>query len=295
MRYSIFKLIKELNNYKPDTIISTLGHLNLVLLAVRPFIKGKPKIIVREANTPSKTRTKTKGFKRFLFSKLYKSLYPTADKIVAQCEDMKLDFIDTYKIDSEKIIYIYNPIDIKYIKEKSIEFNPYKDDYINIIAVGRLTYQKGFDILISAFKEVTEKLPNVRLNILGEGELLDSLNKQIKDLGLSEKVSILGFKENPYPYYKNADLFVLSSRWEGFPNVLLEALACGAKVVATNCKSGPREILGDNEYGTLVEVENIKDLASGIINALKSPNKSSERAKIFDISNIMEYYTDILK
>jgi glycosyltransferase involved in cell wall biosynthesis len=298
VRYSIHMLIQELNTFRPDVILSTLGHLNLVLLGIRRFLKNKPKIIVREANTPSKSITKLPKFKRKVFSYLYKKLYPTADVIIAQCKDMKKDIITSFGTEDNKIIYIYNPIDVKSIIEESTKFNPYDEGFVNIVSVGRLTYQKGFDVLIKAFKDVISTIPNSKLTILGNGELREELDRLVEKLKLENHVQIIGFKDNPYPYYKYADLYVLSSRWEGFPNTLLEALACGTNVVATDCKSGPREIIGDNEYGTLVEVEAIRALYEAVITEIKkenkSINKSINKSLEYDIGIIIEQYSALL-
>ncbi|WP_321327963.1 glycosyltransferase [uncultured Ilyobacter sp.] len=295
VRYSILKLIKELNKFKPDVILSTLGHLNLVLLSIRAFLKSKPKIIVREANTPSKSLTKLPKLKRKIFIYLYGKLYPTSDVVIAQCKEMKKDIINSFGVPDNKIIYIYNPIDLKSITEESTEFNPYDRNYINIVSVGRLTYQKGFDILIKAFQKVVLEVPNARLSILGDGELREELTQLINKLKLEDFIKIVGFKENPYPYYKYASLYVLSSRWEGFPNTLLEALACGTNVVATDCKSGPREILEDiGNYGLVEEDDDIA-LAEMMISVLKT-KKINDRSIIekYDTSNIIKLYEKTL-
>lgn len=295
VRYSIFKLIKCLNNLKPDVIFSTLGHLNLVLLAIRPFLRFNHKIIIREANTPSQSLKTLNGMKGAIFKHLYAKLYPKADVIVAQCKAMKNDIVNMFSISEHKIIYIYNPLDLEYIRKNMVDKNPYDKDEINILAVGRLTYQKGFDILIDAFKIVENNIPNIHLTILGDGELRQELEQKRNKLGLERKISFKGFKKNPYPYYYYADVYVLSSRWEGFPNALLEALACGCKVVAVDCKSGPREILGDNEFGLLVPPEDPDALAKGIIEAINSENKSKDRAKDFDVKNVIKEYEKLFE
>lgn len=294
VRYALLKLIKELNTFKPDVILSTLGHLNLALLILKPLIKGSPRIVVREANTPSKSMGELSTSKKKVFWYLYKKLYPKADLIIAQCKDMKKDIMNSFNIDEGKIKYIYNPLDLALIESKMRQGNPYNPKKINFIATGRLTYQKGFDILIDAFKEVNDKLPNAHLTILGKGELENHLKQQVEKLKINENVTFAGFKENPYPYYYYADTYVLSSRWEGFPNTLLEALACGVKVVATDCQSGPREILEDNEYGILVRVGDFNSLSQGMISSYLEVNKTHNRADNFRIDKIIKDYEAIL-
>lgn len=294
VRYSIPKLINELNNYYPDIIFSTLGHLNLVLLSIRWLLKGAPRIFVREANTPSLSLTKHSKVRRRIVKFLYRRLYPSADGVIAQCKEMKDDIINTFNITGKNITYIYNPVDINEIIKKSTEFNPYNSENKNILAVGRLTYQKGFDNLISAFEKVVKIVPEARLTILGEGELKESLLAQINEINLSHKIDIVSFKDNPYPYYKYADLYVLSSRWEGFPNTLLESLTCETPIVSTECKSGPREILNGGDYGALVDVESIEQLEDAIINTLTQKTKKSiSRAYTFDIKKIIKKYSKL--
>jgi glycosyltransferase involved in cell wall biosynthesis len=290
VKNSIIPLIKAINAIKPDVVFSTMGHLNLAILAVRPLLSGNPKIIVREANTPSKDITK----KKKLFALLYKLLYPKADLIIAQCSEMKEDLKEYSNIDESKIRYIYNPLDVENIKNRAKGKNPYDPSKINILSVGRLSPQKGFDILINAFGLVLKEFPNAYLTILGEGNLKEELRKQAKELKIGDNISFVGFKDNPYPYYYSADMYVLSSRWEGFPNTLLEALACKTKVIATKCKSGPKEILGENEFGYLVEVEDYESLAEGIINYIPENNKTGNRASFYDVNSILKEYEEIL-
>lgn len=293
VRYSVFKLVRELNKFKPDVVLSTLGHLNLVLIAIRPLLKINPKIIVREANTPSKNMSELTKKKRIIFTYLYKYLYPKADYIIAQCKEMKKDIIHSFSIDERKIRYIYNPLDIQKIIDNREDKNPYRSNEKNLISVGRLTYQKGFDILIDAFKIINEKFPSTHLTILGDGDLKEELKNKAKKLNISGKISFISFKENPYPYYYYADTYILSSRWEGFPNTLLEALACGTKVVATDCKSGPREILGNSEYGILVKEGDHLSLAEGISKSISEEKKKINRADYFKIDNIIKEYEEI--
>lgn len=294
VRKSVFKLLKELNSFKPDIILSTLGHLNLVMLGIKPLLKFKTRIVIREANTPS-TDIKSKSFiKSNLILLLSKFLYPKADLIIAQCKAMKQDIVDFLKVNEKKVCYIYNPLDVKAIRENADTDNPYDKTKINIVAVGRLTHQKGFDILLNAFKLVNEKIPETHLTILGEGPLEEKLNVDAQSMNIKDSVSIMSFKENPYPYYKYSDMYVLSSRWEGFPNTLLEALACNAKVIAADCKSGPQEILKNQTYGVLVKTEDYKSLYSGIMNYLNEESRTGSRAEAYDINKIIKDYENVL-
>lgn len=293
VRYAPLKLISVLNKIKPDLIFSTLDELNLALTLIKPYLKHSPKLILREANTPSKVLSTMPSAKKKFTQKLFKHYYSKADLIVAQCKTMKEDIIQTYSLSPEKIIHIYNPLNVTEIRKMAMDYIPYDSTDVNILAVGRLRYQKGFDTLLHAFQMVVKEEPSARLTILGEGEMLEELTQLSQLLGLTDKVDFLGFNQNPYPYYYFADTYVLSSRWEGFPNSLLEALACGTKVVATDCKSGPREILMDNDYGLLVEEENPAALAEGILSSIKGECKSKDRAEEYKVDAIMKNYEDI--
>lgn len=188
---------------------------------------------------------------------------------------------------------IYNPSFSNKIVEMSNE--PIDDEKFSniktkkIIAVGRLVNQKNFELLIRAFKVVLESI-DAHLIIIGEGEKRDKLVKQIEELNLSNKVYLAGFKINPHNYVKNSDLFVLSSLYEGLPNSLIEAIAVDTPVIATNCLSGPSEILLDGEGGDLIEVENERQLAKSMIKNLIDREYAKEKHKIaFEHLNRFSY------
>lgn len=293
LRYAMFKISRLLVKNRPDYIFSTIGHLNLALIFIKRVLLLKSKIIIREASTPSKYLGRMNRINSMIYYKLYRYLYPQADKIVAQCDSMKKDLVENMGIPISKIVRIYNPIDIEDIKNKADEYYPreYNINTINIISVGRLVEAKGYDTLLKAFKILVENNDSpLHLYIVGEGPKKVELTDLSKNLKISDKVSFLGFMENPYPYIKSADLFVLSSKWEGFPNTLLEALACGKKVVATDCESGPKEILGEEQYGLLANVDDPLSLSEKIKNYLSIENKNGNRAEDFNIQKIIKQY-----
>lgn len=190
---------------------------------------------------------------------------------------------------ANKIECLYNPVDIMSIVEKAQKETTYKmPSGVNVVAIGRLTRQKAFDTLIKAFSLV--KIDNINLIILGEGEDRRYLEGLIKEYNIEEKVYLPGFIDNPFSILKNADLFVLSSRVEGLPTVLIEALALNKNIVATKC-SGSREILlGDKEYGYIANIDDVVDLSNKITKALLNPkiNNGFIRAMDFDKSNIIK-------
>lgn len=299
VRYALPKIVREINRLQPDAVMSTLGYMNLAVLAVKPFLTSRPKLIVREANTPSKSIQSLPFFKKKSFTGLYRRLYPKADVIVTQSEGMRADLLAFLPdVLPEKVVRIYNPLDVDIVVREAEAFHPYPDDKLGkrIVAAGRLTHQKGFDLLLHAFQKVVHVFGDARLQILGEGSLKEELSRLATALGIGDRVVFEGFQHNPYPYIKHADLFVLSSRWEGFPNILLEALACGSKVVATECQSGPKEILGDNSYGLLVREECAEALAEGMIAVLNegvSFRSGLDRARMFDAAAIVKEYESL--
>ncbi len=295
-RYAIFKIAKKIKEVKPDIVFSTLGHLNLLIAIIRPFYSKKIKFISRESNTVS-LENKEEKYPR-IFNFLYKNVYNNFDLIITQSKYMRDDLIENFSIKKDKIITIYNPVDIENILEKKNEplVKPLKKDKINLIAVGRLAPQKGFDILIDAMANLDERF---HLNILGEGENEMEFKKQIKTLGLDEKISMLGFQENPYAFINESDFFILSSRYEGLPNVILESCALKKPCIAFDMPGGTAEIIVDGESGILVKEFSALALADAIKKAVKI---NFDKDFIYDFCNknfsvqkiIKEYENNLL-
>ncbi len=268
-RYAIIKINYIIIKEKPDIILSTLGYMNLIVILTKYLFGRKHRYIARESNIPSIKNKRLKP--SFLYNLLYRILYKKYDYIICQSEDMKKDLIENYSIEADKLIIINNPVDFNLINKQPDD----KITWMNckrrkrIIAIGKLTEQKGFDFLLEAFAMIQSM--NSRLYILGTGEKEIELKNLCRTLGISDRVEFMGFKENPFMYLKKADVFVLSSRYEGFPNVVLEAMACGKQVVAFNCPGGLNEIITNGKNGWLVESGNIIELARTIEYALSHP------------------------
>lgn len=242
VRYAVSKIVKLVNEINPDTVFSTLGHLNIALIASKKLWKNSASIIIREGTIAStQNSTLNKGF---FWNLLYRSFYPKADKIICQSKAMENDLIGQFHIPKERIVTIYNPIDWYHIGYLAGDVNPFHgSEGPNIISVGRLAKEKAFDKLILAFPELLSKHKGARLWILGEGRLRNYLQELSYQHSVSDRVYFVGFQENPYTWMAHADLFVLSSIYEGLPNVLLEAIACGCPVVSLEHPGGTREIL----------------------------------------------------
>ncbi|KMQ64893.1 glycosyl transferase family 1 [Chryseobacterium angstadtii] len=248
IRHSLKPILGEIYRRKPDIVFSGFGEVNAYLAL---FIKLFPrtKFIARETNvvTQHVTRKEIKFFYNF---------YNNYQKIIAQSDDMMHDLIDNFNIKKKKIVKINNPVDFDFINEKlagSVRPDCFKYNYKHVVAIGNLSARKGFDNLLKVFSRL--KNENILLHILGDGKDKEVL-LQMKDfLGL-KNVIFHGRHDNPYQFLKYADLFILSSRYEGFPNVLLEAGACGTYSLANHCPGGINEII---QYQVNGEISNIED------------------------------------
>ncbi len=299
----LLTFMKVVRKQKPRVILSMLTHNNI--MAILAGMLYKINVIACEHNTLSEIIKIKEGRQILLLPVrlLVKTLYRFAYRIVTVSEDIGLDLIEKFNISDKKIKTIYNPIDFERINSISadpVNHSFFKDNIPIIIAIGRLTQQKGFDVLIKAFSRIVKKV-DARLIILGEGSERGMLERLIDTLGLTEKVSLLGFQKNPYPFLSKADIFVLSSRYEGLPMVILEAVACGIPVISTDCKSGPREILQDGRCGILVPVGDEVALSEGILKLLKDGalqeklfKLGKERAKDFSVDKIIKQYESVI-
>ncbi|WP_315058141.1 glycosyltransferase [Chryseobacterium indoltheticum] len=260
IRNSLKPILSQIYRRKPDIVFSGFGEVNAYLSL---FIKLFPKIkfIARETNVVSEhvTRKEIKFFYNF---------YNNYQQIIAQSDDMMNDLVHNFNIKKHKITKINNPVDFDFINEKlliSTKPESFQYNYKNVVAIGNLSARKGFDNLLKVFSRL--KNEKIILHILGDGRDRELLNQMKDFLGL-KKVVFHGRQENPYQFLKFADLFILSSRYEGFPNVLLEAGACGTYSLANNCRGGINEIIQDRINGEISDIENHEDFSQKIIQIL---------------------------
>ena len=259
-------LVHYLRNERPAALLSALYANILAVWAKR--ITGIPcRVVISEHNTLTSVSNGENDLRWKLYPELASWFYPWADKIIAVSKGVATDLSISAKLSPNRIQVIYNPIVTPELQKKSQ--SPLDHPWFRtgeppvILGVGRLTAQKAFSVLIEAFAQV-RKSQTARLLILGEGEERPILEGMIKKLGLEQDVNLPGFVSNPYPYFAHAALFVLSSRWEGLPTVLVEAMSLRTPVIATDCPSGPREILGEGQFGKLVPVDDPSALALAI-------------------------------
>ncbi|HZI56194.1 MAG TPA: glycosyltransferase [Verrucomicrobiae bacterium] len=301
MRYALPRIIKLVWKVRPQTILSTVSYLNVMLVLARPFLPSGICLLIREATTPSAFIAKDVGNPR-LWNWFYRRLYPRADKVICLSDSMQRDLVEHFFLPSAKLVRIYNPVDMATVRcQAELGETPYSAPGPHIVAVGRLRREKGFDVLLQAFAGVLKSAPGARLAILGEGPLEHQLKAQAISLGIDNAVSFLGFQANPWPYVKHADLFVLASRYEGLPNAVLEVLALGTPIVATDCPGGIREIQKSAPQIVLVAPENAPALTDAIVSALSRPEETNRRAieaeeclRRFDIQQIVDEYTRLL-
>ena len=290
IRNSLKPILLEIKRRKPDIVFSGFGEVNAYLsLFIRLF--PKTKFIARETNVVSQhvTRKEIRFFYKF---------YNNYERIIAQSNDMKNDLISNFGIRKEKLIKINNPVDTAFIEQKMKESErpvEFSHQYKHVVAIGNLSARKGFDNLLKVFSRL--KNQNILLHILGDGRDKEMLLEMKQILGL-DHVIFHGKKNNPYQYLKFADLFILSSRYEGFPNVLLEAGACGIYSLANNCPGGIDEIIIDNVNGEIANIENYDSFAEKVKEILhKTKDKDNIKASIksrFSKDIILKQYEDLL-
>ena len=294
------QLVRYLRQHKPDVLVSHLAHANVAAVVAATLAGTGTKVVLIEHNDNSlidQERTRSHASKAL---QQVKSLaYRRADTIVGVSEGVT-DYVGrTFGVPQAKLRTVYNPVVSPALLERSqrpLEHPWFAEGEPPVmLASGRLREQKDFSTLLKAFAQVRRVRP-CRLIILGEGALRGELEAEVAALGLQGDVALPGFVENPYAYMRHAAQFVLSSRWEGLPTVLVEAMACGCPVVATDCPSGPAEILEHGRLGPLVELANPTALAGAMLETLQHPTPREllgARAAHFSFDNAITAYTQL--
>ena len=286
----MFNMAKVLLLEKPDVVFSSVFNLSNKLLLLR-WLTPRSMYIVRCDNYLYTYNNQQK--------KILVRTYPKADILIAQTEEMGAELIEFAKVPSENVKVLHNPIDKTLIDKKlSGATNPYQENgKKHFVAVGRFYPQKGFDLLIDAFIKLYNYRQDVDLHIVGDttidgGEVAKAIRGVAEHAGVSDLVHFYGYQANPYPYIKYADCFVLSSRWEGLPNVMIEALYLGTPVAAFKCIPIIERIINNCVDGVLAERENVESLAFAMQKSLqlgrvKSRYKSS---KIEEFTKLFDYH-----
>src|SRR5262249_55745517 len=294
MLASVPGLVRYLRNERPSCLISALSHANVIAIFSHLLARSPAKLIVSERTPLFQSQANAKFLRDRILPCLIRALYNQADHIIAVSHGVA-NQLEVQGVPRNKIAVIHNPVvdDGLYDKAREALDHPWFVPHAPpvVVAAGRLANEKDFQTLIRAFSKV-RKTRQVRLMILGEGENRTELHNLAQRLGIADDVSLPGFVDNPYKYMKRAAAFTLSSLFEGFPNVIVEAMACGAPIISTDCRSGPAEILENGRWGRLTTVGDADALAKAIEEVLDEathPDVKS-RAAVFNIENMTDEY-----
>ena len=253
----------------PDVLVCTHSHLSLVAVAARGLGGVRTRLVLRESSTP--TENLRVGFANRILRACLSAVYEQAELVVVPSRGVGEDLVERFDVSASKIVHLSNPLNVQRIRRQAgetvAELAGYFDRRV-VLAVGRLDIAKDYPVLIQAFARVRQRRV-ARLLILGEGAERPRLVALVKQLGLEDDVALHGYVTNPFWAMAQADVFVLSSRYEGMPNSLLQAMVLEKPVVATDCRSGPREILQDGRWGRLVPVGDSDRLSEAIFQALE--------------------------
>lgn len=297
--FSLNAISRYLRQEQPQVLLSTLDDTNIAALWMRRLSGVNTRVVVNVQNTISQDAQNATQLKTKVMPQLVRWFFPWADAIVTVSQGVAEDLVQI-GLPAQSIQVIHNPVVTPELLQKAqapLEhpwFAPGQPPVI--LSVGRLEKQKDYATLIRAFAQVRQQ-QTVRLMILGEGSLRSHLEALVQELQLTEDVLMPGFVANPYAYMSRAAMFVLSSLFEGLPTVLIEAIAVGTPVVATNCKSGPEEILANGQYGKLVTVGNHQQLAAAIKETLVTSADSETlryRAADFSLEKALNQYQQVL-
>lgn len=283
-------LIKEIILHKRKCVIFSF-QANIYAIIICHFLRVK--IISRSNSSPSgwsKSPIKKKIFSYFL---------KKADLIIVNSKDFKKEIDTKFNVNSK---LIYNPFNFDLIKKKSnekLKLRFFSKKTLNIINIGRLTEQKDQITLIKAINIASQKI-NIRTIIIGKGILVDKLKNLISKFNLQKSIRLIGYKKNPYKYIKKADIFLLTSTFEGHPNVLIEAQYLKKFIISSNCPTGPREILNNGKFGNLFNVKQYQKLAKLIIGYrnnitnLKKINLGYKSLEKYNLKKNCELYLGVI-
>jgi glycosyltransferase involved in cell wall biosynthesis len=296
MKWAIPQLISLVRRTRPDVVLSTLIETNMAVLLAQPFFPAGTKVVIRDSSNPAailKHRVPLPVVSR----RLYRWLYPRAHAIVCQSEAMRADFLRHLPAEAPKVRRIYNGVDLAMIEQRAAGPSPYRGPGPNLLAVGRLDSGKNFPLLLDAFAVVRELLPDARLTILGSGPDEALLKQRARELRIDDAVNLAGFQNNPFPYYRHADLYLQTSTYEGLPNALLEALALGTPAVATAETGATEEIAKVAGSVRLVREPGAGAFANAVLEVLRGPRPALRRdafLQVFGLESMMTQYEELL-
>ncbi len=304
LRQAVLPLRQVLKRDRPDVLLATVADANVVAALAAHTVSPRPGLILRETNSH-----RARGDLSRLRRKAIGLAYRSADRIVALSSGVAAELIADYRLDQAKVTTIHNPIDIdawaasaRAARQQAAPWSGVMGDGPVLIGAGRLVRQKGFDLLLRALATSTGEGARANLVLIGEGPERAALTQLASELGIGSNVLMPGYVTEPAIWYAHADLFVLSSRWEGFGHVIVEAIASGLPVIAFDCPYGPADILAGEARGILVPPGDVGALARAIDDLLGTPARREELASIglraadrFKPQRIAQRYTALIE
>lgn len=299
-----FGLYRYLKTRKPTHILSSANDVNAIVLTLARLLRLDVPIVASvHAHLSSELRV-AKGIERLTLWAviwLLKHLIRRAKGMVAVSQGVAEDLMCHFPLQPGQLNVIYNPVISPQTYHRMtfpLENCPVPQSKPWVLFVGRLVEAKGIDVLLNAFQFIAQDT-DAHLVLVGVGPLQENIVEQIAAIGLASRIHLVGFQENPLPWMREAHLVVLPSRHEGLGNVLIEAMACGTQVVATDCPGGVTEILDNGKFGQLVPVENSEELAKALLRSLKNefwidPKLLVKRAELFTVCRAAEKYLSLL-
>lgn len=292
--FAIHRIIKKEN---PDLLVSSLTYANYICAIAKYCFQSKVPVILTEHSVVSKSIPTERL--SYIKKKILRYFYPKADCLVTVSQGSKKELVNSFAVPANKIVVINNGIDIDLtlkLGKENVDHPWFSEDIPILISVGRLTKLKNYPLILKAIHSLKDEF-YFRFVMLGEGEERHNLEALAKELGISDRVLFLGFQDNPYKYMSKSTFFVLSSFWENFPVVVLEAMCLKVPVISTDCPFGPGEMIENNLTGLLVPNGNADALAEAILLVLKDESlryNLAEAARIrvndFGIGSMVKKY-----
>ena len=297
-----FRLYKIFKEKEFNWIVAPMWPVTSIAIFAWLITGKKGKLFISEHTNISVSAAKEIKTPMLLIKISMLALYRFASGIIAVSEGVKDDICSLSSLKNEKVKVIYNPAALNFLPPSAEKIEKYKRELwgpnykYRVLGVGSLKEQKNFSLLIRAFAKLPSNILNqAELIILGDGPLKSNLKAEIDVLKLNEQITLQGRVLDPYPWFHSATLFVLSSNWEGFGNVLVEALECGLPIVSTDCHSGPAENLQNGTFGKLVTVNDVDSLSEGMRDALLAQHDKSllvSRSADFTVEKITKEYIE---
>lgn len=292
-------LVTYLRRERPVALFPHLTQVSVVALAAARLVETDTLVIPTHHSAFGTSAGRTA--RDVVLQQLTTRLYPLADRVITVSEGVADSIVAQTAVDRNDISVLYNPVEVETVRDQGrdpVEHEWIEDDETRVLlSVGRIAQQKDLKTWLRVFNKVHEQNPRVRGVLAGKGPQREEVMAFADRLGIGDVVSMPGYVQNPYGFMHRSDVFLLSSKFEGLPTVLVEALACGCPVVSTDCPSGPREILDDGRYGHLVPVSDIDGLASAVEQTLEEPipaDRLWDRANDFAPESILNDYERFL-